>query len=124
MLYSRGIRGAITIENDTPELIEDATVVLLSSIFESNAIKMEDISHVLFSLTKDLKSAFPAKFARRNFDFQYVPMMCYNELDVEPSLKKCLRVMVVVNTPKGPKEINHCYLRKAKILRGDLSREN
>ncbi len=122
-MCSRGIRGAITIEEDTQELIEKATVELFSKIIELNEVKIEDISHVIFTLTKDIKSAFPAKFVRRNFPIQYVPMLCVNEMDIEPSLKKCLRVLIVVNTDKKQDEIKHVYLGGAKILRSDLATE-
>ena len=74
-------------------------------------------------MTKDLKNSFPAKFIRRNFDIQYVPLLCVNEMDIEPSLKKCLRMLVVVNTEKEQNEIKHIYLGGAKILRSDLANE-
>ena len=123
MMYSRGIRGAITVENDTPESIEKAAVELFGKIIKSNDIDTKDISHVIFTMTKDLKNSFPAKFIRRNFDIQYVPLLCINEMDIEPSLKKCLRMLVVVNTEKEQNEIKHIYLGGAKILRSDLANE-
>ncbi len=122
-MYSRGIRGAITIDADTPEMIEKATVELFSKIIESNEIAIEDISHILFTMTKDLKTSFPAKFVRRNFKIQYVPLLCVNEMDIEPSLKKCLRILMVVNTEKKQNEIKHVYLGGARILRSDLVSE-
>lgn len=122
-MYSRGIRGAITVEDDSPEMLEKATVELFGKIIEANDIKSEDISHILFTLTKDLKSSFPAKFVRRNFKIQYVPLLCVNEMDIDPSLKKCLRILMVVNTEKEQNEIKHIYLGGAKILRSDLVSE-
>ena len=119
-MYTRGIRGAITVTEDTPQAIEKATVELFSKIIEANCIKTEDISHILFTLTKDLKSAFPAKFARENFDIKYVPLMNVNELDVEGSLAKCLRILMVVNTNKAQNDIKHIYLEGARVLRSDL----
>ena len=59
-MFSRGIRGAITVEQDNKEQLEKATVELYSKIVEANDVKTEDISHIIFTLTKDLKSAFPA----------------------------------------------------------------
>ena len=118
---SRGIRGAITLEQDTTEQLEKATVELYSKIIEANEVKTEDISHIIFTLTKDLKCAFPAKFLRENFDIPFVPMMCFNELDIEASLEKCLRILIVVNTNKRQDEIKHIYLGGAKVLRKDLT---
>ena len=123
-MFSRGIRGAITVEDDNQELLENATVELFSKMIELNEVEFENISHVVFTLTKDLKSAFPAKFVRRNFPVQYVPLLCMNEMDIEPSLKRCLRILMVVNTDKKQDEIKHVYLRGAKILRSDLANES
>ena len=120
IFQSRGIRGAITVDSDTPESIEKAVIELYSQIVKLNNFSSENISHIIFTLTKDLKSAFPAKFLRQNFDVQYVPLMCFNELDIEPSLKMCLRMLVVINTQKSQQEIKHVYLKGAKVLRPDI----
>lgn len=122
-MFSRGIRGAITVDEDNQEMLEKATVELYGKMVELNDVKSEDISHIFFSLTKDIKSAFPAKFVRRNFQIQYVPLLCVNEMDVEPSLKHCLRILMVVNTEKSQEDIKHVYLGGAKILRSDLVNE-
>ena len=120
-LTSRGIRGAITVEDDTPEQIEKATIELFEKIVGLNNIISEDISHIIFTMTKDLKSAYPAKFLRQHFDVDFVPLMCMNELEIEGSLKKCIRVLVVVNTTKSQNEIKHVYLNEAKKLRPDIA---
>mgnify|MGYP000263047640 CR=1 FL=1 len=69
-MFSRGIRGAITVDEDSQDLLEKAAVELYSKMIEANEVKTEDISHIIFTMTKDLKSAFPAKFIRRNFNIQ------------------------------------------------------
>ncbi len=119
-IYSRGIRGAITLSNNTKEEIKEATVELLSTILKENDIKIEDIGFVIFTTTKDTNADFPAKYARSELKFNKVAMMCYNELDVENSLKMCLRVLINVNTKKSQDEIKHIYLKGAKTLRKDL----
>ena len=119
-MNSRGIRGAITVENDTPENIEKATVELFSKIIELNDLKLDDVSHIIFTMTKDLKTAYPAKFLRKHFDTALIPLMCMAELDIEGSLQKCLRLLVVFNTPKTQAEIQHVYLGGARVLRSDL----
>lgn len=120
-MFTRGIRGAITISEDSAEAIKNATVELFGAIIDANNIKYEDIAYVLFTMTKDLKSAFPAKFVRENFDIKFVPLMNVNEMDIEPSLPMCLRILMVVNTTKQQKEIEHIYLGGAKVLRPDLT---
>lgn len=119
-ISTRGIRGATVVNANTAEDIEAATVELTNEILAQNSIDTKDIAFAIFTLTKDLNAAFPAKFARLNCGFNMVPMMCYQELDVPGSIERCLRVLFVVNTDKAQENIRHVYLKGAKILRGDL----
>ena len=121
-MVSRGIRGAITVAADTKEEIKSATVELLEEIIKQNDIKIEDISFAIFTVTKDIKSDFPAKYARLEMGFKYVPMMNYLEADIDDAIEKCIRVMLNVNTEKKQDEIKHVYLRGAKNLRQDLKK--
>ena len=120
MTYSRGIRGAITLDGNTQMDIESATCELLNEMIKANEIQIEDISFAIFTLTSDLNADFPAKYARLECGFSLVPMMCYFELDVPNSLEKCLRILLTVNTNKTQEEIKHIYLKGASALRGDL----
>lgn len=115
-MISKGIRGAITVDENTPEAIGAATIKLLKAMMCKNKIEADVISHVIFTLTNDLNADFPAKYARINLKWKEVPMMCFHELDVPNSLKKCLRVLIVVNcgdtfTPE------FVYLDGAEVLR-------
>ena len=114
----RGIRGAITSTN-TVEDISNDTALLVNRIITENNITEDDIVSILFTMTKDLNAVYPAK-AVREHGFKYVPFMCYQELDVENSLKNCIRVLVNVNTEEKPDEIHHIYLKGARVLRPDL----
>ena len=115
-MITKGIRGAITVENNTKEDIKSATIELLEKLIKENNIKKENISHAIFTLTNDLNAEFPAKFARLDFGWDNIAMMCFHELDVPNSLEKCLRVLVVVNVEDNfePKFI---YLKGAEKLR-------
>ncbi len=120
---TRGIRGATVVLANTPEDIENATVELTNEMISRNSIKVEDIAFAVFTLTKDLNAAFPAKYARLRCGFDMVPMMCYQELDVPNSIQMCLRALFVVNTNASQDEIKHVYLKGAKALRMDLERD-
>lgn len=96
-MITKGIRGAITVDDNTPESIASSTIKLLTEIVRKNNIDIDSISHVIFTLTKDLNADFPAKFARINMKWKDIPMMCMPEIDVPQSLRKCLRVLIVVN---------------------------
>ncbi len=111
----KGIRGAITVESNTTEAIEKATLELLDELVKKNGIKTELISHVIFTLTDDLNAAFPAKFAREKLGWDSVAMMCFHELDVPNSLPMCLRVLLVLNC-KEDFEPKFVYLKDAQKL--------
>lgn len=115
-MISKGIRGAITVESNSENDIKSATLELLDCLVKENGIDKNKISHVIFTLTNDLNAQFPAKFARLDFGWNDVAMMCYHELDVPNSLKMCLRILIVVNCNDDfvPKFV---YLKGAKNLR-------
>lgn len=115
-MVTKGIRGAITVEFNTSQSIENATIELLNEMISKNNIQKENISHAIFTLTNDLNAEFPAKFARINLDWSNVAMMCFHELDVPNSLPKCLRILIVVNCKEDfqPKFV---YLKGAANLR-------
>lgn len=119
-MYSRGIRGATSLNSNTKEEIKSAVIELVQEIINSNSINKEDISFIIFTVTSDINADFPAKYARLELGFDTVPMMCYREMEVPGSIPMCLRALVVINTEKTQKEIKHCYLRGAKALRKDL----
>ena len=116
-MITKGIRGAITVEYNTEDAIKNATLELLNEMILQNNIKVENISHVIFTLTDDLNAAFPAKFARMDLGWDKVAMMCFHELNVPNSLKMCLRVLIVLNCDEQfePKFV---YLKGAEHLRG------
>ena len=115
-MITKGIRGAITVENNTEQALKEATLELLKAITEANNIKPERISHAIFTTTKDLNATFPAKFARLTFGWDDVAMMCYHELDVPNSIRMCLRILIVYNCDEifQPKFV---YLKGASNLR-------
>jgi len=115
-MTTKGIRGAITVEDNSPEAIGSAVIKLLQAMVRKNNIDLEYISHVIFSVTPDLNADFPAKYARINLKWRDVPMMCFNEMDVPGALKKCLRVMIVLNCSETF-EPEFVYLDGAEILR-------
>lgn len=115
-MLNKGIRGAITVEENTAEALKSATIELLTEMINKNNIDIKNISHAIFTLTDDLNAAFPAKFARLDMGWEKVAMMCFHELDVPNSLKMCLRVLIVMNC-EDDFEPEFVYLRGAQDLR-------
>lgn len=115
-MFVKGIRGAITVEENSSEAIRAALRELLTELIDKNNIVEENISHVIFTLTADLNAEFPAKFARIDFGWNNTAMMCFEELDVPNSLKMCMRVLIVLNCDKDfyPQFV---YLKGASQLR-------
>lgn len=116
----RGVRGAITVDSDEPELITAGTKELLEAVMSENGIMVEDIASCWLTTTPDLVSAFPA-VAAREMGWADVPLLCAHEMAVTGALPKCIRVMLHWNTARSQKEIQHVYLKGAVALRPDLA---
>lgn len=116
----RGIRGATTVNADTASAVLSATRELLLAIQEANpSIQPRDIASVLFTVTHDIRSVYPAQ-AARELGWEEVPLMCAQEIPVPGSLGLCIRVLITWNTDIEQNEIRHIYQREAIRLRPDL----
>ncbi|UCH51079.1 MAG: chorismate mutase [Chloroflexota bacterium] len=120
-MWCRGIRGAITVSENTEQAIIDTTKGLLQRMIEVNEVEIGDIACILFTTTSDLNAAFPAAAARQ-LGWTRVPLLCGHEMNVPGSLSRCLRVMVLFNTDKRNEEIWHVYLGAARALRDEGER--
>ncbi|GEM83659.1 chorismate mutase [Meiothermus hypogaeus] len=116
----RGVRGAITVDEDTREAILGATRELLQKMLEVNQITdFDTIGAMFFTLTDDLRAAFPAEAARQ-LGMQMVPLINSREIPVPGALPRVIRVMMLWNTEIPQKQVKHVYLREAVRLRPDL----
>lgn len=120
----RGVRGATTVTSNTEEAIIAATDELLTQMIEVNQIHPDSVASIFISTTEDINAAFPAKALRKFEGWTYVPVMCMREMPVPNSLNLCIRVMMHVNTNLAQQEVVHIYLKNAKILRPDLTKQN
>lgn len=116
------IRGAITVESNTEQSIKEATIELFNSVMDANGLSVEDIAFLNFSATKDIDKVYPAKFIRTELGITTIPMMCYQEMNVEGSLPMCLRLLIVINTINSEFKAQHVYLKGAQVLRPDLKK--
>jgi chorismate mutase len=115
----RAIRGATTVDEDTPEAITGRVVELLTQIMKRNELVEDDIVSILFTATEDIVSIFPAT-AARTMGLGAVPLICARELAIVGSVPQCVRVMLHVTTERPRDEIHHVYLEGAQGLRDDL----
>ena len=116
----RAIRGAITVDVDTPVEIRKQTIQLIEKVFERNSLELDDVISVIFSSTTDLKSLPPAAAARA-FGLTDVVLLCTQEAAVDGGLPLCIRVILHVDTTLQPSELRHVFLRGATSVRPDLA---
>jgi chorismate mutase len=117
----RGIRGAITVDNNEPAEIVERVTELLVTMVEANDIQSQDIAVVNFSSTADLDAQFPAVAARK-MGWSEVPLFGTLEIDCPSGLPMCIRVLILLNTELPQHAIKHSYLRGASVLRPDVNK--
>jgi chorismate mutase len=116
-LQCRGIRGAITVSANSRRGILAASNKLLSRMVKVNELETKDIAAILFTTTPDLDAEFPAAATRELGWPPNLALLCGHEMNVPDALRRCLRVLMLVNTEKEPDEIIHVYLGEAKKLK-------
>lgn len=113
------IRGAVTVDNNYKEEILEKTKEVIQKIVNENLIHTEEIRSIIFTTTKDLDQVYPA-VAARELGITDASLMCVQEMYVEGSLEKCVRVMLTAECSLNQKELKHIFLGKAVVLRPDL----
>ena len=115
----RALRGATTIDDDTPEQVQARVKALMATLFERNDLAADDVISIVVTGTPDLHSFHPAT-AVRGFGLADVPILGAQELEIEGSLERCVRVLVHVETERARRELRHVFLERATVLRPDL----
>lgn len=119
----RGIRGATTASANEADAIVDATAELLEELARRNQLDADEIAFAYFTTTPDLDAEFPALAARR-LGWLDVPLLCGHDMAVpQPnprSVPMCVRVVLLYNTERTQREMQHAYLRGARAIKQDL----
>jgi chorismate mutase len=100
--------------------MSDAVHELIAEIEAHNLFRPQDIVCVFFTVTADLDAMFPAAAARNRPGWDHVPLIDLQQMNVQGSLERCIRILIQVNTSVDQSAIVHRYLRQAQILRPDL----
>src|SRR5204863_5632750 len=119
-MSTRAARGAIRVASEDREALLSATERLLSNLLERNAIQTEDLVSILFTVTDDLRAAFPAEAARR-MGLGKVPLLCAREIDVLGAMPSVVRVLMHFRSDATLDDVVHVYLDGAESLRDDLA---
>ncbi len=112
------LRGAASVDQNSPDAILGATDRLMREIMERNALSPDDVVSCIFTLTPDLDADFPA-VAARALGFDRVPLLCAQEIPVPGALPQVIRVLMHYHAADDH-EARHVYLGEARRLRTDL----
>jgi chorismate mutase len=115
----RAVRGATTVDVDSPEQIHQRVGALVNEMLARNDVDKDDLISLVFTATDDVTSMFPAAAARA-IGLGDVPLLCARELAVEGGTPRCIRVLMHLNTERSRSELRHVYLAGAEGLRDDL----
>jgi chorismate mutase len=117
LVACRGIRGATTVGANTRDEILRATRELLRRIVERNAVAVEDIASIFFTVSDDLDAEYPA-LAARQLGWTDSALLCAREIPVPgQGVQRCIRVLLLANTERAASELRHVYLHEAVALR-------
>ncbi|MGN6524334.1 MAG: chorismate mutase [Actinomycetes bacterium] len=116
----RALRGATQLEVDERDHLLSRVRELLTEILTVNELTAEDFISVIFTVTADVRSEFPA-VAARELGFGAVPLLCTTEIDVPGSLPRVVRLLAHVETSRQRDAMRHVYLHGARALRLDLA---
>jgi len=115
----RALRGATTLDEDTPAQVSERVRALVRALLDRNGIGHDDIVSILFTATQDVTSMFPAT-AARSLGLGDVPLICASELAIQGAMPRCVRVLLHFYTERTREELHHVYLEDARELRDDL----
>lgn len=118
----RGIRGAITVEENTAEVIRGAARDLVAEMIKRNNVDPEDIGAAIFSATDDITAAFPASGVRQLPGFDMVPLFDARQMDVGGAMQMCIRALLLVDSDVKQRDIQHVFMGKAAQLRPDIAK--
>lgn len=116
----RALRGATTIDDDTPEQVTERVKALMAALFERNELANDDVISLVVTGTSDIRSHHPATAARA-FGLPDVPILGAQELEIDGGLSRCVRVLLHVETDRSRRELRHVFLEGARALRPDLA---
>ena len=121
MARLQALRGATTLEADTPEQLNLRVGELLGEMLRQNSIAADDLVSVFFTATPDITSGFPAT-AARDYGLSDVALFGAQEMAVTGALGLCVRILLHCYTASSRDQLRHVYLHQAASLRPDLNR--
>jgi chorismate mutase len=112
----QAVRGATQVDVDEREHVLEATRELVSAVLKANELDDDHVISMLFSATPDIRSVAPA-FAARQLGLTEAALLCVQEMVVDGSMPRVIRLLAHVDTELSRKEITNVYLHGTDTLR-------
>ena len=115
----RAVRGATQVDADERETVLAATRELVGEVLGRNDLTPQDVVSIVFTATRDLTAVAPA-LAARQLGLHDVALICAQEMWVEGSMPRVVRLLAHVETPRRRDEVVNVYLNGTEVLRADV----
>ena len=115
----RALRGATQVDADERESVLAATRELVGQVLARNELGPQDVVSIVFTATRDLTAVAPA-LAARQLGLHDVALICAQEMWVEGSMPRVVRLLAHVETDRRRDEVVNVYLRGTEVLRADV----
>ncbi len=115
----RALRGATRVDADERDLVLAATRELVNALLSRNGLSGEQVLSILFTATRDICSVAPA-LAARQLGLHDVALICCQEMWVEGSMSRVVRLLAHVETDDPRESLHNVYLNGTETLRADV----
>ena len=115
----RAVRGATQVEVDEREQVLAASRELVGEVLTRNGLAPEDVVSVVFTATRDISSVAPA-MAARQLGLHDAALICAQEMWVEGSMPRVVRLLAHVESDLPRAEVRNVYLHGTEVLRADV----
>jgi chorismate mutase len=115
----RAVRGATQVDVDEKEHVLAVTRELVAELLEGNKLAPDDVISIVFSATRDIASVAPA-LAARQLGLNEPALLCVQEMHVEGSLPRVVRLIAHVETELPRDRVHNVYHRGTDVLRRDV----
>ena len=115
----RAVRGATRVEVDEREHVLGATRELVASVLSSNGLAADDVLSIVFTATRDIRSVAPA-MAARQLGLHDAALICAQEMEVEGSMPRVVRLLAHVETDLPRNRVANVYLHGTEVLRSGV----
>ena len=115
----QAVRGATQVAVDERDVVLAASRELVERILADNALTPDDVVSIVFTATRDIASVAPA-LAARQLGLHDVALICAQEMWVEGSMPRVVRLLAHVETDRPRADVVNVYLNGTQVLRVDV----